>query len=103
VARKTTTTTVVYSEKTSDGTWNEQSKTVTTVVERDDEGYPYGPVPYSVWTARPDFSGRYVNSFGDQIGNFFGVNDYLSERPAAPKPQQVDVTDSVKEDGHDGC
>jgi hypothetical protein len=45
VSRKTTTTTVVHSEKDADGNWSEFAKTITTVVERDDEGYPYGPVP----------------------------------------------------------
>jgi hypothetical protein len=47
VSRKTTTTTVVYSEKDKDGNWSEFSKTVTTVVERDDDGYPYGPLQYT--------------------------------------------------------
>lgn len=43
MARKTTTTTVVYSDKDSDGNWRERTRSVTTVVEHDDEGYPYGP------------------------------------------------------------
>jgi hypothetical protein len=44
VANRTTTTTVVQSRKDSDGNWEPYERTVTTVVERDDEGYPYGPV-----------------------------------------------------------
>jgi hypothetical protein len=47
VARKTTTTTVIRSEKSDSGEWEEWEKTVTTVVERDEEGLPYGPIiPY---------------------------------------------------------
>jgi hypothetical protein len=49
VSRKTETTEVVYSEKFKDE-WQEVHKTVTTVttiIERDDAGYPYTPWPTS--------------------------------------------------------
>jgi hypothetical protein len=45
VSNRTTTTTVVKSEKDQDGNWSEYVKIVTTVVERDDDGYPYGAIP----------------------------------------------------------
>lgn len=47
MSNRTTTTTVIRSEKNDAGEWEEWEKTVTTVVERDDEGNPYGPItPY---------------------------------------------------------
>jgi hypothetical protein len=55
VSRKTTTTTVVHSRKDASGDWRETEKTVTTVVERDDDdGYPY-TVPR--FTPKPFFGG----------------------------------------------
>jgi hypothetical protein len=56
---------VVHSEKDKDGNWSEFSKTVTTVVERDDEGWPYGPIRY----------GLNPFSFGGRKG---GYGDYLA-------------------------
>jgi hypothetical protein len=54
VSPKTTTTTTVHSRKDSDGEWQEYEKTVvTTRVERDDDGYPYGPVPNAYPPAWP--------------------------------------------------
>ncbi|MDX3260811.1 hypothetical protein PV336_16460 [Streptomyces sp. MI02-2A] len=35
---------MVNSRKDSDGNWEPYERSVTTVVERDDEGYPYGPI-----------------------------------------------------------
>lgn len=61
MSRKTTTTTVVHSEKDKDGNWSEFSKTVTTVVERDDEGYPYGPInPFVQYTSLKPISLPYL-------------------------------------------
>lgn len=54
MSRKTTTTTVVHSRKDASGDWRETEKTVTTVVERDDDGYPY-TVPR--FTPKPFFGG----------------------------------------------
>jgi hypothetical protein len=79
VSRKTTTTTVVHSEKDQDGNWSESSKTVTTVVERDDDGYPYGPIRYGL---NPfSFGGRKAGAIGDYIAWY----DSLSARPADKK------------------
>jgi hypothetical protein len=102
VARKTTTTTVVYSEKTSDGSWNEQSKTVTTVVERDDEGYPYGPVSYPVWTPRPYGKKRYGDLFSGRIGNYVNWYDFYGSMGAAPAAQDTPQPEP-KETENDGC
>lgn len=61
MSRKTTTTTVVHSEKDKDGNWSEFSKTVTTVVERDDDGYPYGPInPFVQYTGLKHLSLPYL-------------------------------------------
>jgi hypothetical protein len=89
VSRKTTTTTVVHSEKDKDGNWSEFSKTVTTVVERDDDGYPYGPLVNFY------LGGRYAKQRYGQIGDYMAWYDALGARPA--KKQEPE-----QEDGQDG-
>jgi hypothetical protein len=86
VSRKTTTTTVVHSEKDQDGNWSEFSKTVTTVVERDDDGYPYGPIRYGL--SPFSFGGRKSGLIGDYIAWY----DRLNAKPA-DKKEPEDGTD----------
>ncbi|MGW0626121.1 hypothetical protein [Streptomyces sp. NPDC002758] len=90
MSRKTTTTTVVHSEKDKDGNWSEFSKTVTTVVERDDDGNPYGPLA-SLYGYNP-FVRR---SKSGLIGDYLTWYDALGARPA--KKQEPE-----QEDGQDG-
>jgi hypothetical protein len=68
---------VVHSEKDKDGNWSEFSKTVTTVVERDDDGYPYGPIRYGL---NPFSFGQ--RSKGGAIGDYIAWYDSLGARPA---------------------
>ncbi|MFE9525123.1 hypothetical protein [Streptomyces sp. NPDC006631] len=81
MSSKTTTTTVVLSEKDAEGNWTETSKSVTTVTtEWDDDGYPYGPIraglnPYNL-------TGR-KTPYGDYIAWY----DALNARPAKKKPE----------------
>jgi hypothetical protein len=89
VSRKTTTTTVVHSEKDKDGNWSEFSKTVTTVVERDDEGYPYGPL------TNLRLGLDYTKSRYGRYGDFLAWYDSFGARPA--KKQEPE-----QEDGQDG-
>jgi hypothetical protein len=89
VSRKTTTTTVVHSEKDKDGNWSEFSKTVTTVVERDDDGNPYGPIlthyPYGYNPfVRRSKSGTY--------GDWMAWYDSIGAKPA-DKKEPEDGTD----------
>ncbi len=81
MANKTTTTTVVHSRKDSDGNWAPYERTVTTVVERDDEGYPYGPLTNAY------LGGRYVKDRYRYYGNYRTWYDSLGFRPAS-KPEQ---------------
>jgi hypothetical protein len=86
VARKTTTTTTTESRKDQDGDWEEYRRTVTTVVERDDEGYPYGPLS-NVYLGAQYAKNRYRD--------YLTWYDVLGARPARKQePEQ--------EDGQDG-
>jgi hypothetical protein len=89
VARKTTTTTTTESRKSKDGEWEEYHRTVTTVVERDDDGYPYGPL------ANFYLGGRYAKQRYGQIGDYMAWYNALGARPA--KKQEPE-----QEDGQDG-
>jgi hypothetical protein len=101
VARKTTTTTVVHSEKDSNGDWQETDKSVTTVVERDDDGYPYGPInPFATWNSRPYGKNRYSGFLGGQIGDYFRLYDAMGARPAVKVDEPVEPEEK---DGQDGC
>jgi hypothetical protein len=80
VSRKTTTTTVVHSEKDKEGNWSEFSKTVTTVVERDDDGYPYGPL-VNTYLGSQYAKNRYGSRSG-LLGDYIAWYDSLSARPA---------------------
>jgi hypothetical protein len=89
VARKTTTTTTVQSNKDSDGNWQEFHKEVVTVVERDEDGYPYGPLD-SIFSGSQYAKNRY-----GRYGDFLTWYELLGARPASkPQPEQ--------EDGQDG-
>jgi hypothetical protein len=107
VANKTTTTTVVHSEKDSSGDWRETDRSVTTVVERDDEGYPYGPInPLVTWRSRPFGKNRYADYLGGQIGDYFRWYDSMGARPAVKVDEPVEPVEPVEpedKDGQDGC
>jgi hypothetical protein len=71
----------VYSAKDVNGAWQETRRVVTTVVERDDEGWPYGPIRYGL---NPfSFGGRKGGRYGDWIGWY----DELGARPAKKDDQ----------------
>jgi hypothetical protein len=84
VANRTTTSTVIKSDKDEEGNWQEWDRVVTTVVERDDDGYPYGPIssprfpvnPYAQY-ASPLFSGQIGDYFtqGAWVDNSEGTKD----------------------------
>lgn len=92
MSNRTTTTTVIRSEKNGAGEWQEWEKTVTTVVERDDEGYPYGPINPFVARTRPHFDWRKSGPINDYMAWY----DSLGFRPAAKKKE------TEQEDGQDG-
>jgi hypothetical protein len=91
VARKTTTTTTTESRKDSSGAWEEYHRTVTTVVERDDEGYPWGPLT-NLYLGL-DYGKR---RYGGRYGDFLSWYDSFGARPAS-KPEKPE-----QEDGQDG-
>ncbi|MFF1701207.1 hypothetical protein [Streptomyces sp. NPDC058252] len=84
MANRTTTTTVIRSEKNDSGEWEEWEKTVTTVVERDDEGYPYGPIQY------PYFTPSKLRDPGGKIGDYIRWYDSLGARPAVKREEKED-------------
>lgn len=80
MARKTTTTTTTESRKGLDGNWEEYHRTVTTVVERDDDGYPYGPIqnaPYPYFAA--DWA---LKRYGQARTDWRHFYDAFGARPA---------------------
>jgi hypothetical protein len=80
VANRTTTTESVYSEKNADGGWDEVSKTVTTTTERDDEGYPYGPIRYNPY----DRARRKGPTLADYF-SWYSLGAYdVSNKPKGP-------------------
>lgn len=82
MTRKTTTTTTIQSKKDSDGDWQEYHRKTVTVVERDDEGYPYGPV---VQYSQPPF----------KFPNPYGYGEYFSWGQGTGRSKR-------REDGQDG-
>ncbi|MER5754410.1 hypothetical protein [Streptomyces sp. NPDC002088] len=90
MARKTTTTTTVNSRKDSDGNWEEYDRQVVTVVERDDEGYPYGPIRFNPghYGLNPFVQRSKTGAYGDWMAWY----EALGARPAAKE----------QEDGQDG-
>lgn len=88
MANRTWTTTEIKSHKDGEGNWVEISKVVTTVQERDDDGYPYGPVP-NVPGGITDYAKRVYGDLGISpygYGPYFGLAGFRP-RPAA-KPEQ---------------
>jgi hypothetical protein len=83
---------VVHSEKDKDGNWSEFSKTVTTVVERDDDGNPYGPILSNYPFGYNPFARR---SKSAAYGDWMTWYDSLNARPAKKDEQE-------QEDGQDG-
>lgn len=90
MSRKTTTTTVVHSHKDKNGDWHEYDKTVTTVVERDDDGNPYGPIRFNpgYYGLNPFVQRNKSGAYGDWLAWY----DSFSAKPARKDP----------EDGTDG-
>jgi hypothetical protein len=64
---------------------------VTTVVERDDEGYPYGPL------GNIYLGGRYAKQRYGQIGDYLAWYEALGARPARKQEQEPE-----QEDGQNG-
>lgn len=81
MSSKTTTTTEVHSRKDKDGNWSEFAKTVTTVVERDEDGYPYGPITYN-----PFLYGQ--RSKSGLLGDYIDWYDRLAASPAKKNEQK---------------
>jgi hypothetical protein len=90
VANKTTTTTTVHSRKDSAGNWQEYDKTVTKVVERDDDGYPYGPIPAAppYPFISPSGKRRFADDYMTWYGQFGTIPAVKTENPQdKEKPQ----------------
>jgi hypothetical protein len=70
----------VKSEKDGDGNWTEYAKIVTTVVERDDDGYPYGAIP------APPGPFTFGKSRAGDVGDYMTWYRSIGARPANKKP-----------------
>jgi hypothetical protein len=83
---------VVHSKKDQDGNWNEFSRTVTTVVQRDEDGYPYGPLRYNYGLGPFSYGQRPKSGL---LGDYIAWYDSLNASPAKKDEQEP-------EDGQDG-